>query len=53
MLFNSYVFLFAFLPVTFLDFLFLSKLAGPSSGKVWLTLTSLFFTAGGTLFTLA
>jgi len=43
MLFNSYIFLFAFLPVTFLGFLLFSRLAGPKSGKAWLTLTSLFF----------
>jgi hypothetical protein len=43
MLFNSYTFLFLFLPATFLGFLLFSNLAGPRSGKAWLTLTSLFF----------
>jgi alginate O-acetyltransferase complex protein AlgI len=43
MLFNSYIFLFLFLPTTFLGFLLFSNLAGSRSGKAWLTLSSLFF----------
>jgi alginate O-acetyltransferase complex protein AlgI len=43
MLFNSYIFLFIFLPVTLLGFLLFSRIAGPKYGKGWLTLASLFF----------
>jgi D-alanyl-lipoteichoic acid acyltransferase DltB (MBOAT superfamily) len=43
MLFNSYVFLFAFLPVTLGGFCFLSRALGPKAAKLWLTIASLVF----------
>jgi len=43
MLFNSYVFIFLFLPLTLLGFSALSGVVGPRAGKLWLTLLSLFF----------
>jgi alginate O-acetyltransferase complex protein AlgI len=43
MLFNSYVFLFAFLPVTLLGFFFLSRWRGAVAAQLWLTLASIAF----------
>jgi alginate O-acetyltransferase complex protein AlgI len=43
MLFNSYVFIFAFLPVTALVFFFLAKRRLVRAARHWLTITSLFF----------
>jgi D-alanyl-lipoteichoic acid acyltransferase DltB (MBOAT superfamily) len=42
MLFNSYVFIFAFLPVTLAGFFLLGRI-GPRYAAAWLTLASLFF----------
>lgn len=42
MLFNSYAFLFAYLPVTFAGFFFFSRF-GKGSGAAWLAACSLFF----------
>ncbi len=44
MLFNSYIFLFVFLPVVLLGFAVFSRL-GPLAVKLWLTLASFFFYA--------
>ena len=44
MLFNSPVFLFAFLPVTFALFFLIGRFS-PQSARVWLTFASLFFYA--------
>jgi alginate O-acetyltransferase complex protein AlgI len=43
MLFNSYVFIFAFLPITFLIFFGLSRFRLVKAALIWLTVTSLFF----------
>ncbi len=43
MLFNSYIFLFVFLPVTLGGFCLLARFWGPKPAKIWLTLASLFF----------
>ena len=43
MLFNSYIFIFAFLPFTFVVYRYLSRHAAPSAALNWLTLASLFF----------
>ena len=43
MLFNSYVFIFAFLPVTLLGFYLLGRGPGPRAAISWLVLASLFF----------
>jgi D-alanyl-lipoteichoic acid acyltransferase DltB (MBOAT superfamily) len=43
MLFNSYIFLFAFLPITLGGFCLLARFSGPKPAKIWLTLASLFF----------
>ena len=43
MLFNSYVFVLAFLPVTLFFFFVIGKWAGARAAGVWLTLASLFF----------
>lgn len=43
MLFNSFEFVFAFLPIVFLCFLFLDRLGFHKLGLFWLTLTSLYF----------
>ena len=43
MLFSSYIFLLVFLPVTLCGFILLSRLAGPRSAKLWLTLASVVF----------
>ena len=43
MLFNSYVFIFAFLPVTALVFFALGKLATARAAVAWLVACSLFF----------
>ena len=43
MLFSSYIFLFAFLPVTLVGFCLLARFLGPKPAKVWLILSSLFF----------
>jgi alginate O-acetyltransferase complex protein AlgI len=42
-LFSSYIFLFAFLPVTLGGFCLLSRFRGAKPAKVWLTLASLVF----------
>jgi D-alanyl-lipoteichoic acid acyltransferase DltB (MBOAT superfamily) len=43
MLFNSSVFLFAFLPLTIIGFYILARRAGASAAKVWLCLASFVF----------
>ena len=43
MLFNSYVFLFLFLPVVLVGYLFLCRQAGKAPALSWLVLASLFF----------
>lgn len=43
MLFNSTVFLFAFLPVTLIGFFVLGRLSSPRAAKAWLAAASLFF----------
>ena len=43
MLFNSYIFVFGFLPVTFLVFLVLARYARPRAALGWLVVASLFF----------
>ncbi len=45
MLFNSPVFIFLFLPITFLVYHYLNVKKQFESGKVWLVLASLFFYA--------
>ncbi|MCQ6562476.1 MBOAT family O-acyltransferase [Paenibacillus mendelii] len=43
MLFNSYVFIFAFLPVTVVVYFLLNRFRLSDAAKVWLALSSLFF----------
>lgn len=43
MLFNSYTFLFAFLPITLLGYFVISRRAGRSAAIFWLVLASLFY----------
>ncbi|MEF2968274.1 MBOAT family protein [Paenibacillus sp. M1] len=43
MLFNSYEFIFAFWPVTFVVYFLLNRFTKPVAGKLWLALASLFF----------
>ncbi len=43
MLFNSYVFIFLFLPITLIGFFTLGKLRLIKLAKIWLLITSLFF----------
>ncbi|GIO35351.1 peptidoglycan O-acetyltransferase [Paenibacillus antibioticophila] len=43
MLFNSYEFIFAFWPVTFIVYFLLNRFCPPLFGKLWLALASLFF----------
>jgi D-alanyl-lipoteichoic acid acyltransferase DltB (MBOAT superfamily) len=43
MLFNSYVFIGAFLPVALVVYFLLARLASPRPALVWLTIASLFF----------
>jgi alginate O-acetyltransferase complex protein AlgI len=43
MLFNSYVFILGFLPVTLAIFFLLVQLSFQKTAKIWLTITSLFF----------
>ena len=43
MLFNSYAFIFAFLPLTFFIYFYLNKKRLTELSKVWLVLSSLFF----------
>lgn len=45
MLFNSYIFLFAFLPLTVVGFLALSRFGRRSWTKIWITACSLYFYA--------
>ncbi len=45
MLFNSYIFIFAFLPVTLLGFFLLGSLGWKRTASVWLSVASLFFYA--------
>lgn len=45
MLFNSHIFLFAFLPVTLIGFFAAARLGGMVAAQVWLTLASLVFYA--------
>lgn len=43
MLFNSYEFIFAFWPLTFVIYFLLNRFCPPVAGKLWLALASLFF----------
>ncbi|GAB4371515.1 MAG: MBOAT family protein [Elainellaceae cyanobacterium] len=43
MLFNSYVFIFCFLPVTLAVFFLITKFGSKKIAKIWLTLASIFF----------
>jgi alginate O-acetyltransferase complex protein AlgI len=43
MLFNSYVFIFGFLPVTLIVFFVLTRFYSQKAAKIWLTLASIFF----------
>ncbi len=43
MLFNSHIFIFAFLPITLLGFFFLARRYGQDAAKYWLLLASLVF----------
>jgi len=43
MLFNSYIFLFCFLPVAILGYYLLAHFAGPKAAKIWLAIASLVF----------
>ena len=43
MLFNSTIYIFAFLPVVFVGYFLLQKLAPPLVGKLWLVAASLYF----------
>ncbi|RCX16668.1 D-alanyl-lipoteichoic acid acyltransferase DltB (MBOAT superfamily) [Fontibacillus phaseoli] len=43
MLFNSYEFIFAFWPVTFVVYFLLNRFCPPVIGKLWLAVASLFF----------
>ncbi len=43
MLFNSYIFIFGFLPITTVVFFYLTRHYSPQIAKIWLTLASLFF----------
>ena len=45
MLFNSHIFLFAFLPVALIGFFLAARIAGMVAAQVWLTLASLVFYA--------
>jgi alginate O-acetyltransferase complex protein AlgI len=45
MLFNSYVFLFIFLPASLLGYYALARLSGPQAARIWLCLASFFFYA--------
>lgn len=43
MLFNSYIFIFGFVPITFFVYFYLNKKGFKTSSKVWLVFASLFF----------
>jgi len=43
LLFNSYEFLFAFWPITFVVYFLMNRFCPPIAGKVWLAAASLFF----------
>ncbi|QYO64212.1 MBOAT family O-acyltransferase [Leptolyngbya sp. 7M] len=43
MLFNSYIFILGFLPITTVVFFYLTRRYSPQIAKIWLTLASLFF----------
>ncbi|HHW61578.1 MAG TPA: MBOAT family protein [Syntrophomonadaceae bacterium] len=43
MLFNSYIFIFAFLPITLIGYFSLNRYASSKWGKIWLVVASLFF----------
>ncbi|WP_334072272.1 MULTISPECIES: MBOAT family protein [Paenibacillus] len=43
MLFNSYEFLFAFWPITFVVYFLMNRFCPPIAGKIWLAASSLFF----------
>ncbi len=45
MLFNSYIFIFLFLPITFIVYFFLCKIKLTLGAKAWLVVASLFFYA--------
>ena len=45
MLFNSYVFILAFLPITLIGYFLLGKIRARSVSKIWLVGCSLFFYA--------
>ena len=49
MLFNSYEFIFAFLPVTLAACYLLARLAGPGAAQLWLITASLYFYASWNL----
>jgi len=48
-LFNSYEFLFAFLPVTLAGCFLLARFAGPQAAQLWLTAASVYFYASWNL----
>ncbi len=43
MLFNSFIFLFAFLPVVFIGYFLLARFSGTKSAIAWMVIASLFF----------
>ena len=47
MIFSTYRFIFAFLPITFFGYFLLNRLKYQSLGKIWLVLCSLYFYAQG------
>jgi len=49
MLFNSYIFIFAFVPIVFAGYFYLNKLKLLTGSKLWLIASSLFFYAYWTL----
>jgi len=49
-LFNSYEFIFMFLPITFVIYFYLNKKGFTGASKGFLVVSSLFFIAGGMLY---
>jgi len=47
MLFNSFPFIFIFLPITFFIYFYLNSKKLTEAGKIFLVIASLFFIAGG------
>lgn len=43
MLFNSYEFIFLFLPITFIGFFTLARFAGKQVATLWIVIASFFF----------